>query len=94
MAMIAKRRMWVSVVLGLLVAGALQYIQTRIPDLPKHNTVHQVASIMMMPGTVFTSLTRQIHDRSPLVIALLDFLFYTLCFYGLLTIMASRRERR
>lgn len=90
---IAKRRMLIAAVLGLLVALGLNFVQTNLSDSPDMNVVREIASIMMMPALLITTMTRQIHNRSTIVITLLDFAFYTLCFYGLLSLAAGRKQK-
>ena len=90
---IAKRRMAFSAALGLLVAGGLQYVQTSLSPSPNMNVIREVASVMMMPATLIVSLTRQVHNKSIVAIMVLDFLFYTLCFYGLLTVIFRRKQK-
>jgi hypothetical protein len=80
---IAKRRMLIAAILGLFVAVGLNLVQTNLSDSPNMNVAREVASIMMMPALLLTTTTRQIHSRSTITITLLDFAFYTLCFYGL-----------
>jgi hypothetical protein len=90
---ISKRRMLLSAVLGLLVAAGLQYVQTSLSKSPEMNVVRDVASVMMMPALLITTLTNQIHNRNFIVINILDFLFYTLCFYGIFTVFTSRKQK-
>jgi hypothetical protein len=90
---IAKRRMAFSAALGLVVAAGLQFVQTSLPDSPKMNVVREVASVMMMPATLITMMTRQVHSKSVVAILVLDFLFYALCFYGLLTVIFGRKQK-
>ena len=90
---IVKRRMAFSAALGLLVAAGLQFMQTSLSDSPNMNVAREVASVMMMPALLITTTTSQIHSRSIVVITLLDFIFYTLCFYGLITIFARRKQK-
>ena len=90
---IVKRRMAFSAVLGLLVAAGLQYVQTSLSGSPNMNVARHVASLMMMPALLITTMTRQIHSRSFVVILLLDFIFYTLCFYGLFTVFGRRKQK-
>ena len=90
---IAKRRMAFSAALGLLVAAGLQYVQTSLSSSPNMNVAREVASIMMMPALLITTTTRQIHSKSTITITLLDFAFYTICFYGLFSITACRKQK-
>jgi hypothetical protein len=48
---------------------------------------------MMMPALLVVTLTSQIHNRNIVAIALLDFVFDTLCFYGLLTVFTGRKQK-
>jgi hypothetical protein len=57
------------------------------------STARDVASVMMMPATLMTTTTRLIHDRSFTVINVLDFLFYTLCFYGVLSVFGPNKQK-
>jgi predicted permease len=91
--MTSKRKFLLSAVLGLFMAIGLHFVQTKVPDSPKMNTVREVASVLMMPATIFTSLTRQVHNKSVVLIIILDFLFYTLCFYGIITIISPRKRK-
>ena len=90
---IVNRRILVAAVLGLLIALGLNFVQTSLSDSPNMNLVREVASIMMMPALLITTTTRQIHSRSTITITLLDFAFYTLCFYGLFSITARRKQK-
>jgi predicted permease len=90
---IAKRRMLFAAVLGLLVAVGLNLVQTSLSDSPNMNVAREVASIMMMPALLITTTTRQIHSKSTITITLLDFAFYTICFYGLFSITAGRKQK-
>jgi hypothetical protein len=90
---IAKRRMMVAAVLGLLVAVGLNLVQTSPSESPNMNVAREVASVMMMPATLITTMTRQVHNRSLVAITLLDFVFYTLCIYGLLTVTGRRKQK-
>ena len=90
---ITKRRMLVAAVLGLLVAVGLNLVQTSLFESPNMNMVREVASVMMMPATLIITMTRQVHNKSLVAIALLDFVFYTLCIYGLLTVTARRKQK-
>jgi predicted permease len=91
--MIPNRRFLLPAVLGLLMAIGLHFVQTKVSDSPKMNTVREVASVLMMPATILTSLTRQVHNKSVVLIIILDFLFYTLCFYGIISIIAPRKRK-
>jgi hypothetical protein len=51
----------------------------------------EVATVLMMPALLITTLAHQIHNRNFAVIAFLDFLFYTLCFYGVFSIFSPRK---
>lgn len=88
---IVKRRMLFAAVLGLFVALGLNFVQTSLSDSPNMNVAREVASIMMMPALLITTTTRHIHNRNTIAITLLDFAFYTFCFYGLFSITARRK---
>ena len=90
---IAKGRLLLSAALGLFVASGLQFVQTSLSESPNMNVVREVASVMMMPALFITLTTRQIHNRSIIVITLLDFIFYTLCFYGVFTVTARDKKK-
>jgi hypothetical protein len=90
---ISTRRLVLSIVLGVVVAAGLYFVQTDLSESPRMNTVREVTSVMMMPATLITALTHQIHSKNFIVINFLSFAFYTLCFYGILSIFAPRKQK-
>ena len=89
----AKRRMLFAAVLGLVVAVGLNLVQTSLSDSPNMNVARDVASIMMVPALLITTMTRQLNNRNIVVITLVDFAFYALCFYGLFSLTARRKQK-
>ncbi len=62
--MTSKRKFLLSAVLGLFMAIGLHFVQTKVSDSSNMNTVREVASVLMMPATILTALTRQVHSKS------------------------------